>query len=326
MIKNVYDYFENLHNKNLPRENGSIIVDKDRVLPIERDLYENKYGQPHYYIDNQPYYAKPIRKIYSAMDLATSQMYNNIGIPTPPQDILCHPVSQAHKLISPSLHSVQDFVFSVAQTVVKQKDIIQFKIINDEKWGIFHDERIRETLLNYMTEECLDQLGGLYLVDELRTETDRHEGNYFFYKEIGSDKFQGIVAIDNELSEILLTRTQPNTKEGFLDFLRTAYSCYTPICMFDNNNYRNRVADIKDLIHNQDLSPSQIELLKRALSYDFPGEIQRSCNALEGKFVDLLPQPNLQNKTEQDILLSAYDATSRLWEYNRTELGSELGL
>ena len=311
MIKNVYDYFEDLHKKDLPRNEHSIIMDNDIVIPIDNSGFVRKFGRPNLSVDGTPYHSKRMQNIHPMMEFATNKMYNKIGIPTIPTYSLqtSEDASSEFKIISQNLHSVQDFIFSIAGEIIKTKDISHYRVVNDYKWAIFYDQELKDIFLQYMTPDCLEMLGALYLIDELRTEVDRHEDNYFFVKGHKDRKYKGIMALDNELSAVLLFDKIPGTQNRFQEFITQPYYSYTPLCCSTTAvTYENRIRDIKRLIQDQVLTPKQIKMLSTALNYDFPAEIR-----------DAGKHPFLQDKASV-----SYDAVSRLWDYNNTELDKEL--
>ena len=313
MIKNVYDYFENLHKKDLPRNEHSLILDNEVITKIDNSGYVRKYGRPNLSIDGTPYHAKSMNELHPIMEFATGEMYNKIGIPTVPTYSLATPedASSEFKLVSQNLHSIKDFIFTIAGEIIKTRDISHYRVINDYKWAIFYDQELKDIFLRYMTPECLEMLGVLYLIDEVRTEVDRHEDNYFFVKGHTDHKYKGIVALDNELSAVLLHDKIPDTQNRFQDFITLPYYSYTPLCCSTPAvTFENRVKDIRKLIQDQVLTPKQIKMLKAALGYDFPAEIKNAGN-----------HPFLQDKA-----IPAYDAVSRLWDYNNTEIGRDLDL
>jgi hypothetical protein len=313
MIKNVFDYFENLHTKDLPKNEHSIIMDNDRIIEIDNSGFASSYGRPNVSIDGTPYHAKKMHPRHPMMEFATGKMYNAIGIPAIPTYSLetIGNGAMKYKLMSQNLHSIQDLIFTIAGEVIKTKDISHYRVINDYKWAIFYDQELKDIFLKYMTPECFEMLGALYLIDELRTEVDRHEDNYFLVKGPNDRKYKGIIALDNELSELFLSDNAPSTKERFDRFASKPYYSYTPLCCSSLAvNYKTRITDIMKLIQDNVLTPKQIRILKSALKYDFPTEIRNA-----GK------HPYLQTDA-----LPAYDAASQLWEYNNSHIGRELGL
>lgn len=313
MNKNVYDYFEDLHKKDLPKNEHSFLMDNERITDIDNSGFVRTYGRPNLSIDGTPYHAKTMHEIHPMMEFATSKMYNQIGIPTIPTYSLetSGNDTMKYKLISQNLHSIKDLMFTIAGEIIKTKDISHYRVINDYKWAIFYDQELKDIFLRYMTPECLEMLGTLYLIDELRTEVDRHEDNYFFVKGPNDRKYKGIIALDNELSALLLEDKIPSTQGKFKDFLTHPYFSYTPLCCSSlSMDYETRVKHILKLIEAQVLTPKQIKILKATLQHDFPAEIKGA-----GHHPFLQPDATI-----------AYDATSQLWEYNNNHIGKELGL
>ena len=114
MIKNVYDYFEDLHKKDLPKNEHSFLMDNERITDIDNSGFVRTYGRPNLSIDGTPYHAKTMHEIHPMMEFATSKMYNQIGIPTIPTYSLetSGNDTMKYKLISQNLHSIMADIFS----------------------------------------------------------------------------------------------------------------------------------------------------------------------------------------------------------------------
>jgi hypothetical protein len=100
-------------------------------------------------------------------------------------------------------------------------------------------------------------------------------------------------------------------KEEFDSFLLYPYESEVPQHKLDNECYRQRVSDIRELIQEGLLSKRNIETLKNLLSYDFPGEVRKTCK-----------EQGLRWKSKNSVV----DPVERLWEYNNKTIGKDLGL
>ena len=220
VIKNIYDYFENLEQKNLPRDKyNNLIYDNDRIARADGNNYVKRFIT----IDDTPYFMKEYNGDCSIVDIASTNMHNCIGIPTPPITTVVKQDNRGTRLqiflATQDIHSVDDFLFSIANNILSKKEFGMQRFNFRHKWSPLYDMEIKKLFLKYMTEECFDDLIGLFLVDELRTEQDRHEKNYFFYKSKKSEKHEGIIPIDNELLSVI--RHDGKSKEDFINFLHT---------------------------------------------------------------------------------------------------------
>ena len=240
--------------------------------------------------------------------IASSSMYNSVGILTPK----IHLINDKNRFDATTLQqdvSEIDFL----ETILAGSDFEYTKIINNFyekiKWSLFYDTNLIFNLLKFMTPECLDQLKNIFLIDELRTDIDRHTKNYFFYKQKGSDKYEGIIVID--LEQMAIYFYCEDGKDGFLNFLTTPYESSTPQQKFDYTCYMQRVRDMRELIQDDVLSENNLEILSNALNYDFPGDVK---NAVQNK--------KLHGKAKKKIV----DPIKRLWEYNQNTIGKDLGL
>ena len=316
MIKNVFDYFEDLDKKKLPRNEHGFVVDNERIIKNKcYDMWDIwiEHRRPSVTIDKTPYHAKRFRELAPMFELATDKMYNAIGVPTIPTytlETIGTDISK-YKIISQNIHSVDNLIACVAEKVITSKRITKYHLVNQSKWAIFYDKNLQELFLENMTPECLEQLQTLFLVDELRTETDRHFGNYFFVRRPKERKYSGIIALDNDLGQIFITYTKPRTKERFIEFANSPYFTHVP--QSGSNPlmpYATRLKNIKKLIHDQMLTQRQITTIKSLIKYDFPDQIR-----IAGTHPALIKDADF-----------AYDAVSQLWDYNREELGKELGI
>lgn len=328
MNKQVFDYFEDLDKKKLIKNKKHFIFEDDRVVTT---VTLDKHGNPKssLTIDEIPYFVKSNNFEYSIIDIASSAMYNNIGITNPPIYIFSHqPVESQNSplghTVTQDVNSVKNKLFVVADKLLSQEDIKSLRIDCSNKWAPLYNSNFQKIFLKYMTKECFDQLIGLFLVDELRSEQDRHENNYFFYKTTGAEKFEGVMPIDHEYASILLHNVQ--NKNDFFSFLYSNYHTPTILGNIDNGCYKKRINDIKELLQDQVLSQTQIELLKRALNYNFPKEVKNASKQLYNNNGIIKLRDFSKNRYIRSTSQQACDSIARLWEYNQKELGSDLEL
>ena len=241
--------------------------------------------------------------------IASSQMYNDIGILTPK----IHFVDDNNKYGTTSLQqdvSSIDFL----DTTLAGSDIEYSQIVHEffgkEKWSVFYDSNLVHRLLQFMTPDCLEQLKNVFLIDELRTDVDRHTKNYFFYKTKGAEKYEGIITIDLEQMTIFFN-CEGHKKDDFSNFLVMPYESATPQQKYDHICYMQRVKNIRELIQDGVLSQKNIEALKAALEHDFPADIKKAVK-----------DKHLHGKYKKDIV----DPIEYLWDYNRNTIGKDLEL
>ncbi len=310
MIKDIYEYFEKLEDQKLERQGTCLVFDDDNIR-------EADYNYPDYRpisIHQVYYYIKSTFGVHSLSEVATNKMYNSIGMPTPPTYVLKKfrrpgDLEEIDYVINPDIKTIPDYDFVVCKKAFGNTNIVKF-INNYDKWDIFSKHQIKDFFLEYMTPECLQQLISLCLIDELRTEKDRHFSNLFLYKKKGAEKYEGIIPIDNEYTH--LHDIGANTSDDFSYFVQLPYSCANPLSRYnESRSYRDRQKSMRDLIQKGLISSQQIELIKRELEFDLPSNIQNAgISSLE---LDCLRT-------------SAYTSTQRLWDYNRQNIGQDLGL
>jgi hypothetical protein len=172
---------------------------------------------------------------------------------------------------------------------------------------ILYNKSLREQMLEFMSENCLNELSNLIIADELRTESDRHMRNLFLYKTTPNGKFDGVIAIDNEMGAIFCYNDLP-----FKLFVQNKYSSASIIGNTYYSSYPERIKTLYKLISNNQLSAEQIQLIKEELSFDFPKEIRNVCSDY--------------NVKHRQYSNSLYDNTSYLWDFNRKTIGKELGM
>lgn len=178
------------------------------------------------------------------------------------------------------------------------------------KWEILNFPELKEFFLKYMTPECLDELIGVFLMDELRTDTDRHTFNYYLVKNPLSRKFEKVITFD--LDNVYIKFKNFTNKQEF-DFWteNIPYCTYTPVESLDSRTYKKRMRDIIELVHAGIFSDKNISRLKKAVQFDFPGTINSICQDI----------PCLE--PYKDV---PYETYSHLWDYTRDQLVRELGL
>lgn len=239
--------------------------------------------------------------------IASSKMYNSIGIETPPIHML-KSKGPYTKTVQQDVLSIDDVLSMLAGDDIEYASI-EKKVLGKFKWQLFYDSDMVKMFLQFMTPECLEQLKNVFLVDEVRTDFDRHVNNYFFYKSKNSDKYEGIIVID--LEQMIIYKYCGTKKDEFDSFLLYPYSSATPQQVVDIACYRQRVNDIREMIQDGVLSEKNIEVLVGALKYDFPAEIKQACK-----------QRKLKRSERNKIITPA----QRLWEYNQNTIGKELDL
>lgn len=240
--------------------------------------------------------------------VASSWMYNDIGILTPQlclvqdDDCLCTTTLQQ------DISSI-DFLYTILAGCDFEYSQIVREFFDKNKWTIFYDKNLENRLLQFMTIDCLDQLKNVFLIDELRTDIDRHTKNYYFYKSKNSEKYEGIIAFDLEQMQIYLLCE--SGKDDFLNFLSIPYVSATPQQKYDHVCYMQRVKAIRELIQDGVLSQKNIDILINAMKYDFSADVKK-----------LAKDKGLHGKRKNKII----DPIERLWEYNQKTVGKELGM
>lgn len=307
MKKSVYDYFQNLEKEKLSTSRGILLYDDktikypDNISWDEREFSQNTLVE----VLKKPYYMKNFYTTLSYVDMASSQMYNDLGLICPPVHMLSVPNKNNTQIITQDVGSVEGIEVAIASNSIVEEEVFSFEKEINNKWDTLYNKRIKNELLEYMTKECFDQLITMHILDEIRSEADRHLGNYFFYKHIGKEKFEGVIPIDNEFARVVFDGVC--TQDDFEKFLKSEYTTPTPLMSHDKISYAERMKNLKNVINSGALSKEQIDIIKRAVNYDLPGAIKNQ------------PRNSFLKKHQKD----AYDGISRLWEYHHRNDGIE---
>lgn len=244
--------------------------------------------------------------------IASAKMYNHIGIATPPVKQI---VTKKDRF-GDTTETIQSDVTKIENMeVCLAKDDVEYSKISNHfwskyKWEVFENLELQEKMLQFMTLECLTQLKNLFLIDELRTDSDRTTKNYFLVKNIASPKYQSVVAVDLE-NMLLYDYCVAGGKDAFKNFILYSYASATPQQNEDLLTYKQRVIDLKELIQSGNLTDANIEALKGALSFDFPKEVKNESK---------------KRKLKGKNYLLVVDPVAQLWEYNNDQLGKDIGL
>ena len=310
MQKEVQKFFIDLEQKRVNKENNIIQLNSDRITRVK-----GASGLLRYNIDGTYAFIKDDDLRNIIYGIASSKMYNDIGI-TMPKTCLIQDKNGTINLASQDIRNLAsskiDVTLGINTPLYKkflQNNWRAGKIRN--KWNMLFDDDARLKFLHYMTPECLDEFIGLYPAGELLTNGDLHWQNVFFYKPAGSDLYEGVIPIDLEFVNILLTKNiAANT--AFKEFLSKGYSTYTPTEHRDSvKTYPQRMRAMQENLQEGNFSPNQIDIMTRMLNYDFPETIKQISQKYS------LPATRAYN---------THKVAEKLWQYNRAHIGRDLGL
>ena len=211
---------------------------------------------------------------HGLLSVASSKLYKKAGIITPQVHLLTTSDKNIANTIQEDVTDINGFDTFIAGEDVEYSKVDK-KLFGKFKWQLFYDKGLENLFLQFMTPECFEQLQNMFLADELRTDIDRHNKNYFLYKRKGSDKYEGIIVVD--LDQMIICNYCGTDRRDFESFLIFPYESATPQMQIDNVSYGQRVKDIRELIQDGALSDGNIEMLKILLGYDFPKEIRKVC-------------------------------------------------
>ncbi|MBE5758129.1 MAG: hypothetical protein E7345_04310 [Clostridiales bacterium] len=332
MNEDVKKYFEDKELwDSLPKRNNVVRMLSDRINITNKSQRRGRVRVIN--VDDIEYYRKIMSDYCRIVEIASSEMYNNVGLITPNIHVMTANDkdkiirSKGNKYIANKLYTATKNALNIpGYECVCAYDVLEkafdkyytFPYSNkswkdffeNKKWEMLYNKEIKDVFLNYMTKECFDEYVNMYLLDELRTECDRHTANFIFYKKEGEDKYQGVIPIDMEYMDIL-SYERILTDKDFDEFItKSEYSSYTPSEHLDFLTYDKRMRSLLNLVTDGVLSDENIEILRHALAYDLPSKISEICK-------------NPYFKSDKKLVVEPF---SRLWDYNQNTLGRELGM
>ena len=292
MKRELYDYFsslESLRNK----KDGLIHSDSVDIELVSPSTREKKV--PMYTINGERVYIKGNDATHSAVGLATSLMYNDIGFLTPVQHILTTSPSNRRiftrarnldprftdiSIVTKDIMGIPNIESDTMENILSQKDKFSASFrLGRYAWQFLYDPDVRAIMLEYMTRDTYDEIVGDSLVSEARTDIDRHFLNEFLYKKKGDKKYTGFIPIDLDNLELLrYIYGSKFTDDNFDEFLVTPYESTAITGKLCSRPYCHRIADLKEIIDDGVVPPASLDKLKAALSYDLPGAIRDSMD------------------------------------------------
>ena len=326
MRKDVLKYFIDLDKEKLTRdENNAIVAPSKDVVKLRPDLQASSCRKiVKYRIAGERFFSKSEPNKYFTLkthEMASSKMYRDLGITTPPVYYMMVNGMFRKKpaLLSQDLYSIKQIDVALCSKLraIKRMRLPLNKIITP--YDVLYEKEIKDYCLTFMTEGCFEELVNMFMLGDLRADSDIHPDNYFLYKKQGEKKYSGVIPIDLEHSQIILSHGKTNGE--FTEFVnKNVYESCLPFkhrygedmdlgdYYLFLGTYAERINGLKNLIQSGNLSKKQITLLKRALNYDFAGTME-----------DIVKYHNFD-----DTQKASCEQVKRLWDYNQKELGKEL--
>lgn len=307
----VLKYFEDLYKCDLTIKDNVFV--KDTKFKREQSTISSNVRILHYH--GIPFYAKDIYGKYSIQAMCASKMYRDLGINTPPIYPIhtgkVHSAGNDIAIMSQDVRSIKEFF---AEQLFRTTEFKKFRSrlgFNDffnNKWEFLLNENTKRKCLQFMTEECYNQILDMCIVDELRTDKDRGPDNFFLYKNLNSELYEGVIVIDLDLVHAL-TCKHPNKTDFSSWSAYSQYSTFIPLGGLDQAKpYEDRIIDMIQTIKQGKFSERHVNLIKRYLNFDFAGLMRKECKSLPLK----------------KYSTCLYETYARLGEYNRKLLGPVL--
>ena len=279
MNSELLSYFNSLER--LKNKDGLIHTDSVEIELLSPRSREQKV--PKYNINGQPVYIKDSNDRNTVVGLATSQMYNDIGLITPTQHILTTAPSHRRlfarvknldsrftdpSIVTADLSSIPGIDCDTVENILSREDkeSAPFRM-GRYAWQFLYESSVRAILMQYMTPEVYNDMVADSLISEIRTDIDRHYLNAFLYKKSGAPKYEGFIPIDLDNLEILKHIFKDKfTKDNFEEFLASTYESTSLTGKHCNRAYLYRIADLKEIIDDGVVPLSSLEKLRAALS------------------------------------------------------------
>ena len=325
MNKDVLSYFIDLDKEKLARdENNAIIAPSKDVVKLRPDLQASSCRKiVKYNIAGKRFFSKSEPNKFFTLkthEIASSKMYRDLGITTPPVYYMMVNgiLRKRPALVSQDLYSIKQLDVALCS---KLKAIRKIQLQSDTiltPYDILFEKEVRDYCLTFMTKECYEELVDMFMLGDLRADSDIHPDNYFLYKKHGEKKYTGVIPIDLEHSQIALSKC--TTQEEFRHFIEghEYESClpfkhrygddYLGECYLFLGTYADRIKSLKNLIQSGKLTKKQTTLLKRAINYDLPSTME-----------NIVAYHNF-DKTQKHTC----ELVKRAWDYNHKQLSKEL--
>ena len=317
MKKQVFDYFVDLHQSDLKTLDGAFIRSVNKVK-IEDFIKQDVVKCSH---NNVDYYLKRFN-IFSLNSLIFSRVYNEVGILTPPVYVTL-PDKKDEKDFSylNNLWTMQQSVDSLPLPQIHRGSYLAshikqhiFREVKCGRWSILSDPKTKEIYLKYLTPEGVDELLNMFIADELKTEIDRHYNNYYVCSLGQEERYGKVIPIDMDGSRITFF-----VNNDFEQALKTKYTAVTPAYTLDDHySIEERVKILKNLIASGNMPQRQCNVIKTMLNHDLSRTIKDVINIPAVKRLD--------SPEKERNYTSFYDRYCQLWDYHRTQFGSELSL
>ena len=332
---NKAELIENIHSKRTKRDCLSFFQDLEKkksnkannVICYDNKCLKQKTFSYERYLDifilgNTMLYGKRFNE-QSIYSMASSKMLNKLSHPTPPIII----IEDAGNYLRTATENIlpledQDYEIIPAFKCIELQKLNELHTQDKEnkrhlkygKWAPLYFEEEKQAFLSFMTEDCFNEFILHFLTAELRTDSDRHQGNYYLVRKKGSKKYESFIQIDLERSEII--NAMCYSKYKFNQFIKSHnYYSIDMYSRIENKlTYTERVKQLKQLVQNNNLNSLQILQLKEILNYNLPKEIQKLRKHHKG---------NIEIEKIADM---TYDKVSQLWEYNQKEIGYEINI
>ena len=178
----VKDYLLDLEKRKLQREPDGFYSSKDeKVSDIQQD---NRFMTC--LIDGVPFVLKKGSfERFSLADFITELhmggVYNDLGVNSA-EYYPMYLYNDQHNYRTVQLAS-QDLKKLDGIELVTPRAILDniFTFGYTDSWKVLYSFKIKDQLLEYMTEECFDKMIQMFLLDTLTAQGDRHNKNFFFY-------------------------------------------------------------------------------------------------------------------------------------------------
>lgn len=317
----VREYLTRFKRRGLPEDSNKVFIEDGERIEDKGTVIgaHNRNNVNRYLMDKRLMYVKDYGETdwtpWSVMECLTGHVYNDLGV----NSSLGYPLRRSNGNLAIATQDVSHlgkWIKDKETNVVSLEEIVgeifkrtePFKMLNREKlkmyninhydyqktnmWGCVLNPAFRKEMLEYMTPQCYEDLKNMYVLDVIMGNPDRHYLNYFLTKKKGGDKWQSVIAFDNEsnIYRDTLKEFRGTPKEIYNLAHSTVSNFYTPQLVKDGITHVERLDDLRNHVVNGKFNRSQYELLERMVNYDLPSKMNTmyKVHDIKGKDVNKL--------------------------------------
>jgi len=315
MKKELMEYFYSIKSEDLPSVGGRFVEDDVHIRKFKNKYYDVDYSNIFSFLFNDDIMCVKSFFQYNwrtddIFELVSGDYFNKVGV----LSVVGYPVEFKYKSIlscetremlgiaTHNLKGIPHIDVAMATDVVFEKNAFN-KEANIDNWFVLNNSEFREKMESVMTKECFQDYLNLFLADKVGGYLDRRPNNYFFYKKKGASLWEGVIAIDNGITNIGKFTEESRFGYGLTrEIEKENYWSYTPQGTKNMSSQADNINEINELLQAGKFGENEINALKKIIQFPYEENMKYICDKY-----------NLNGS-------ALYDNTARLWEYNRENL------